>query len=132
MGGKTFAATAATAVAAILGLGAPAQAQPQSGQTVIDIPYTTCDGSRWTATWAGDSFYHQPEKGAGHADRRIDYRTWGGACWSATWDAASRRFHHTPKSGGPGHHDTILNFTDWDGAAWTTTRVGDGWRVTRR
>lgn len=126
MRAQTFAATAI----AILALGVPAHAQPQSGQTVAAIPYTTCDGSRWTASWAGDTFYHQPEKGAGHPDDHIDYRTWGGDCWSAKW--VGGRFHHTPKSGGSGHPDTILNFTDWDGVAWTTERAGDGWRVTRR
>lgn len=118
------------AAIATLALAAPAMAQPPSGQTVDAIPYTTCDGSRWSASWSGDNFHHRPETGAGHSDDHIDYRTWDGACWSAKWIGG--RFFHSPKGGGAGHPDTILNFTDWDGVAWTTTRDGNGWKVTRR
>ena len=118
------------AVLATLALAAPAHAQPSSGQTVSEIPYTTCDGSRWSVSWRGDDFYHRPETGSGHPDDHMDYRTWDGSCWSAKWIGG--RFFHSPKGGGAGHPDTILNFTDWDGVAWTTTRDGDGWKVTRR
>ncbi len=77
------------AVLATLALAAPAHAQPSSGQTVGEIPYTTCDGSRWSVSWRGDDFFHRPETGSGHPDDHMDYRTWDGSCWSAKWMATT-------------------------------------------
>lgn len=117
-------------VAALTAVPVGAQAQPQ-GRAVQEIPYVTCDGSRWRASLSGERFRHRPESGAaGHSDRIIHYRSWGGQCWEASWNSFRRRFDHTPVGGGETHADTILNFEDWDGARWTARRDGDDWVVT--
>lgn len=102
---------------------------------VEQIPYATCDGSKWRASLSGAQFWHFPQDPETQPERHeaaiIRYKTWGGGCWQATWDPTARVFRHQPASGGSGHPDTILNFEDWDGVRWTARRQGDDWIVRR-
>ena len=106
--------------------GGPTVAQER---TVSDIPYVTCDGSRWRVSLEGETFTHTSEAGASHEDNIMRYRTWGGACWQASWNPYRRQFFHIPVGAGQSHPDTILNFEDWDGVRWTARRDGDDWVV---
>lgn len=114
--------------------GAP-QTLASGERRVEEIPYITCDGSKWRATLSGDRFWHFPKDPETQRERHeapiIRYQTWGGGCWQATWDEDSRVFRHRPASGGSGHPDTILNFEDWDRVRWTARRQGDDWIVRR-
>ncbi len=113
----------------LFGAGAtPAAAQER---VVSDIPYVTCDSSRWRVALDGDAFVHTSEAGETHEDNIMRYRTWDGTCWQASWSAYRRSFFHIPVGAGRSHPDTILNFQDWDGELWTARREGDDWIVVR-
>jgi hypothetical protein len=126
----------AAAVVALLPSTGPTSAQTQTQErTVGQIPYVTCEGSRWRASLDGEHFRHVPlepgPQAQPHDDTVIHYQTWDGSCWRASWDVDARRFDHSPFGAGSAHPDTILNFLDWEGVPWTARREGDDWIVSQ-
>ncbi|WGM32089.1 hypothetical protein [Brevundimonas sp. NIBR11] len=112
-----------------LGLFAAAAPAGRPERTVSEIPYVTCDGSRWRVRLESEVFIHTPEAGGPSHDNIMRYRTWGGACWQASWNPYRREFFHVPVGAGQSHRDAILNFEDWDGQRWTARREGGDWVV---
>jgi hypothetical protein len=99
------------------------------------INYLTCDGSAWTASWAGNNFHHVPhDAGNGrvtHDDKVLVYQTWDHSCWSVTWHAGTQRFYHVPvgPNAGRAHEDIIMNYLNWNQAKRSIVRNADGFSL---
>lgn len=94
--------------------------------------YVSCDGSNWSASWAGNKFSQTLESGgASHTDPPLTYKTWDGTCWQLKWigGPGAGQFSHTPvnssgiPTGAASHLDYVVDYLTWDGGKWTSFRA---------